>query len=102
MMKRDYVIYAGVAVLGALVLTPDSFAAEVTDVNAAITGIANSLLPNFKFGTSVVSGGLGLGLLVAGLLKTSPRLLISGGCLAIVPAAIFSSVVGNTVTMLIP
>ena len=100
-INRNFLIYTGIVVVGALILSPDIFSAEVEGVDKAIKGIATAIVPNFKFGTSVVSGAVGLGLLIAGLVKTSPRMLISGGCLAVVPAAVFTSIVGEAASLMV-
>jgi len=76
--------------------------AQVDGVDKVIKGVADSVLPNFKFGTGVVSGTLGLGIAIAGLLKTSPRMLMAGAALAIIPATLWDSVVGGAATILIP
>lgn len=85
----------------ALLMGSETFA-QVDGVDKIIQGVATSILPNLKFGTGVVAGALGLGIAIAGLLKTSPRMLLSGAGLAIVPATLWDSVVGTAATILIP
>jgi len=85
----------------ALLMGTEVFA-QVDGVDKIIKGVSDSVLPNVKYGTGVVSGTLGLGIAIAGLLKTSPRMLIAGASLAIIPATLWDSVVGGAATILIP
>ena len=89
-------------VAGALALFMGTEAfAQVQGVDAIIQGVATSIMPNFKFATTILAGGLGLCLFIGGLVKTAPRMMVSGAGLAIIPAALWNPVVGTAATVLI-
>jgi hypothetical protein len=102
-IKSIKAILPTIAMGGLLVLlgTTETLA-QTEGVDRIITGVSNTILPNFKFGAAVISAVMGILLFIYGLVKPHLRLLGYGAGLAIIPYTLWDSVVGTVSTVLIP